>query len=156
MHIALAVGGRASLGAVALPGLALMYHFSVMNRMFKAFHDGRPVTEITSATLPIPTRIKKGKQKYDQHPVKQFVRIVLKNKDRETVKPITPGGTVEWTHRWEKVGHWRRVHGIGKDREGVYQVPGLTWVRETVCGPEDKPLVKKTRFYTDKSRGEAG
>lgn len=44
---------------------------------------------------------------------------------------------VEWSHRWLRRGHWRRQwYGSGEDR---HQAP--VWIHETVCGPEDKPLV---------------
>lgn len=52
---------------------------------------------------------------------------------------------IEWSHRWEVRGHWREVKGIGKDRAGNYCVNGHTWVTPFVKGPENSPLVKKSR-----------
>jgi len=56
------------------------------------------------------------------------------------------GKEVDWTHRWEVRGHWRKITGIGKDREGQYCVNGLTWVVPHEKGPDDKPVVRKQRL----------
>lgn len=54
---------------------------------------------------------------------------------------------IDWTHRFLVRGHWRKIdgHALGKDRAGNYAVVGHTWVTEHERGPEDKPLVVKTR-----------
>lgn len=56
---------------------------------------------------------------------------------------------VNWTQRWFVRGHWRKTDTLGKDREGNYSVEGFTWVTEHVKGPEDAPLVKKTRVVQE-------
>lgn len=64
-------------------------------------------------------------------------------------KPSTSNNlTINWdySHRWEVRGHWRVCKGIGKDRQGEYCVNGFTWVKPHEKGPEDKPLIKKTRI----------
>lgn len=53
---------------------------------------------------------------------------------------------VDWTHRFEVRGHWRKHEGLGKDREGLYCIHGFTWVSHHTRGPEHLPLVKKTRL----------
>lgn len=55
---------------------------------------------------------------------------------------------VDWSHRWEVRGHWRKLEDgkLGKDRAGKYCIAGATWVSEHVKGPDDMPLVSKTRF----------
>jgi hypothetical protein len=58
------------------------------------------------------------------------------------------GGPLDYSHRWEVMGHWRKVEGIGKDRGGGYTVKGFTWVRDHVRGPESKPLVPKVRVVS--------
>lgn len=55
---------------------------------------------------------------------------------------------VDWQHRWQVCGHWRTVKGIGKDQQGN-PVRGFTWVNEHVKGPDDKPLILKTRVVVD-------
>lgn len=52
---------------------------------------------------------------------------------------------IEWSHRWEVRGHWRKTQGVGKDREGAYNTQGFTWVIPHEKGPEEKDLVKKIR-----------
>ena len=59
---------------------------------------------------------------------------------------MTSRGVIDWTHRWEVMGHWRKCKGIGKDREGVYCEPNATWIKEYVKGPEDAELIKKVRI----------
>lgn len=54
------------------------------------------------------------------------------------------GGKINWSHRWEVRGHWRRVKYIGKDRSGNYLIPGHTWVTPCIKGKGE--LVKKTRL----------
>ncbi len=71
------------------------------------------------------------------------IRARQKTSGRSTVE----GRTIEWSHRWEVMGHWRKVNGIGKDDRGRYHVQGLTWVMPHTKGPEEKELVKKTRVY---------
>jgi hypothetical protein len=51
---------------------------------------------------------------------------------------------ITWSHRWPSRGHWRTISGIGKDRSGDYCVTGHTWVMESIKGPENAPLIKKT------------
>lgn len=54
---------------------------------------------------------------------------------------------LDFSHRFEVRGHWRKTTGsIGKNREGEYVVQGYTWVKAHVKGPEDKPVIKKTRI----------
>ena len=51
-----------------------------------------------------------------------------------------------WTHQWRVRGHWRARSGIGKDRMGLYNQRGRTWISDHVRGPDDKPLVEKRRI----------
>lgn len=52
---------------------------------------------------------------------------------------------IDWSHRFEVRGHWRVFEGVGKNRDGEYNIEGFTWVKNYVKGPEHLPLVKKTR-----------
>lgn len=45
-------------------------------------------------------------------------------------------------------GHWRRVPGIGKDRDGNYVVRGQTWVNPCVKGKGE--LVTKQRVVEER------
>jgi len=79
--------------------------------------------------------------------INQIVHVRLKDKYRAS---SADGGTdaVNWSHRWEVRGHWRRVAGIGKDRDGNYLVKGFTWVSACTKGPEEKAVVKKLRLVS--------
>lgn len=78
-----------------------------------------------------------------QHRISKLVYVCPK-KARAQVEAAS-SKEIDWSHRFEVRGHWRRTEGVGKDREGNYCVEGYTWVREHVRGPEHLPLVKKTR-----------
>jgi hypothetical protein len=89
----------------------------------------------------------------EQVKINQVVHVRLK---RPADAPGCPSGlAIEWSHRWEQRGHWRRVEGIGKDRAGVYNTKGFTWVVPCVKGPEELPLIKKIRLVTDDARDVA-
>lgn len=58
---------------------------------------------------------------------------------------------IDFSHRFSIRGHWRELNEnnsktlIGKDRTGNYCVQGWTWVRDSIKGDEDKPLLRKVR-----------
>ena len=58
---------------------------------------------------------------------------------------------ITWTHRWEVRGHWRKTSTIGKDRDGNYCVHGYTWVKPSIKGPQNSPLIKKSRLVMNYS-----
>jgi hypothetical protein len=51
---------------------------------------------------------------------------------------------INWSHAWTVRGHWRKVSGIGKDRDGIESVKGHTWIKSYIKG--DGELVKKSRI----------
>lgn len=53
---------------------------------------------------------------------------------------------LEFSHRFEVRGHWRKIRGIGRDRQGKYVINGFTWINDFIKGPEYLPLIKKTRL----------
>lgn len=63
------------------------------------------------------------------------------------------GGPLNWTHRWEVCGHWRKITGVGKNRSGEYCISGFTWVTPHERG--DGPLIKKTRIVHGELNGNA-
>lgn len=86
----------------------------------------------------------KGKQIYK---IKEVVHIALYRKGGDQLpKTTAQGKVIDWSHRWEVMGHWRKVSGIGKDPSGAYGVQGFTWVSPHERGPENKPVVKKVRI----------
>lgn len=79
-----------------------------------------------------------------QRKIKRIVHVGLK----KNKMPPTMGVSreVDWSHRWEVMGHWRKVSGIGKDDLDNYCVNGKTWVKPHVRGPDDMEVVKKLRL----------
>lgn len=99
-------------------------------------------------------RVGVGKEEKRIHTIRRVLRIVPR-KLGKTVKPLF-GRSVEFSHRWSVRGTWVTfwkddakteidMSRIGKDRNGDYCVRGHTWRVEHIKGPEDKPLIKKTR-----------
>lgn len=83
----------------------------------------------------------------EKHRIKEIVHVRLKKKvypkDEEMEKR-----NIVWSHRWEVMGHWRKIEGVGKDNLDKYCVKGLTWVKPHTKGPEEKDVVKKVRLVT--------
>lgn len=77
--------------------------------------------------------------------IRRVVRVCPK-KARDSIRTLSVGEQISWSHRWLTRGHWRtHTGGLGKDRSGNYCVPNATWVVEHTKGPEDALLISKTR-----------
>jgi hypothetical protein len=74
--------------------------------------------------------------------IKSIIHITEKRNtkkiDRESKKIIN------WSHAWNVRGHWRKINGVGKGRDGVELVLGHTWVNSYIKGNGE--LIKKTRI----------
>lgn len=79
------------------------------------------------------------------HRIKNIIYVCPK---RDVADPLIFGSKqIDWTHRFMVRGHWRRLEtGLGKDRGGNYCINGFTWVTEHERGPEELPLIHKTRM----------
>jgi hypothetical protein len=132
-----------NVGSQYTPNADMVCQISLRNWL-KAMELGRYGMENTEETILIP-RGEGNKGKVKPHVIRQIIRIVPKAK--KDIEPMTSKGVIDWSHRWEVAGHWRKIDGIGKNREGEYVEEGWTWVRDFVKGPEDKELVKKTRVF---------
>lgn len=76
------------------------------------------------------------------------IYYVLGEKGEDTTpkyKHIKAMGQLEYSHAFHVRGHWRRINEktYGKDRNGVYNIVGYTWVTEYVKGEGE--LVKRLR-----------
>jgi hypothetical protein len=112
--------------------------FVLVNQFLSSFQRGSVGYE------KVGWKIKLGfGSKREQCKINEIVRIVPKS-EHQTAKPMF-SREIDWSHRWEVMGHWRKINGIGKDRSGQYCVSGMTWVVPHEKGPEGKVLVKKTR-----------
>lgn len=86
---------------------------------------------------------KKTSKEYIEGIDKQRVRF--KTKDKRVIKfkgishlaPYKQGrviydpileSSIEWTYAFQVAGHWRKIPGIGKNREGLYNQDGFTWI----------------------------
>lgn len=74
--------------------------------------------------------------------------VAIRPKRIAPLKSLNLSHDVDWKHRWTVRGHWRNIRGVGKDQEGT-PVIGKTWVKDCIKGPEDKPLVNKTRVVVN-------
>jgi hypothetical protein len=92
-------------------------------------------------TRQIPIRI--GNHKY----TKSIGRVIRLHGKHEAAPAPAFARTIEWESSWFVRGHWRLLPGgIGKDRDGVYNQKGSTWVKHHVRGnpdaePERKPYL---------------
>jgi hypothetical protein len=86
-----------------------------------------------------------------------IVHVKSKKSPKDTVvDPEAEKRIIDWSHRWEVMGHWRKVAGIGKDEMGKYGVKGFTWVRPHTKGPQEKELIKKIRLVDSQEGGNDG
>jgi hypothetical protein len=117
----------------------------------RAINSGALGVETGEDFIFLPKENSKKKNKKSPHHIRRIVRIVPK-KLRDSITPTMSRGQIDFSHRWEVRGHWRRVSGIGKDRNGDYLIRGLTWVMDCVKGPEEKPVIKKIRWVPGQER----
>lgn len=87
---------------------------------------------------------------------KRFVKIqrVIHIRPKKLVSVSTKtddGREIDWSHRWTVRGCWVELGPgrIGKDREGNYCIDGKTWRVEHIKGPENMPLIQKTRVVEE-------
>lgn len=119
----------------------------MINRWLQVVNEGVVTHEETEEVLLIPRADRPHKRV--PYILRKIVRILPKGVRRHSkLEPITARGVINWSHRWEVRGHWRKVAGLGKDRAGEYVVPHFTWVKEFEKGPLGKALVVKTRVLT--------
>lgn len=114
---------------------------SIINELLKRVNKGQVGTERTRERVKIGT----GKTK---RTITISNVIHISPKRLRLASNPESGKMIEWTHRFWVRGHWRKIPGrIGKDRQGNPQ-KDFTWVTEHTKGPEDAPLVDKTRVVS--------
>lgn len=73
------------------------------------------------------------------------IYYVLEKNDYENRNyHIRPLGKTEHSHAFKVRGHWRKIDGVGKDRNGNYRIEGFTWVVDYVKGQGE--LVNRVRI----------
>lgn len=75
-----------------------------------------------------------------------YINPSRKNEESSILK--TPF-SITWSHAFWVMGHWRAISGVGKDRNGVYQVNGKTWVVPHIKNKEAGDPITKARIITN-------
>lgn len=100
--------------------------------------------DVSVGTVKVSERVRVGAgEARTLFKIKEVVHICL-TKDKEKAESEFQR-SIDWSHRWEVMGHWRKCTAVGKNRSGEYVIKGLTWVNPYVKGPEEKVFVKKLR-----------
>ena len=112
----------------------------LLNMFFKHMREKDMVTAVVKVNERIRLSSNKGRE------LVKVKRVFYVNKKCKNNPSVISGNRVEWKHSWECSGHWRRISGIGKNRQGQYEMNGITWVNPCIKG--DGPLVKKLRVVS--------
>lgn len=125
---------------------------AVTEILCRTLHESRMVTEKVHQKI----KLKPPGGEKRHHRIREVIRIC--SRKEYAAKKLSPlfGGHVDFSHRWEVSGHFRKITGIGKDRAGSYIVHGYTWVKEHERGPDGKPLIKKTRVLIPSQEAAKG
>lgn len=112
------------------------------------FLDQLPSSQVGQEKIMRHFRIKNGPLA-GKHTIRDVIHIRPKPKIIKSEKErISPSRIINWSHQWEVMGHWRKIQGLGKDRDGKYEVSGLTWVLPHIKGNENEPLIIKKRVLS--------
>jgi hypothetical protein len=106
----------------------------------------------TVGTMKSPSRIKFRDPKTGEkrtHKIRKVVTVFPKKMSEDDFTYAESEG-VDFSHRFSVRGHWRKVAGIGKNRQDEYCVQGFTYVCEHEKGPEHLPVINKTRVVIGK------
>lgn len=71
--------------------------------------------------------------------------IHIGNRRDYPIKENSADNKIDWSHAWAVRGHWRKIDGIGKDRDGKACIKNFTWVRAHTKGNKEKEFVSKVR-----------
>ncbi len=93
--------------------------------------------------------LKKKNGKKKPHKISKIIHI-YKKKSSIRPHPII-GGRMDFTHRWLVRGHWRKIHGIGKNRQGEYSIHNFTWVISHERGEGDLVSDKIRIFHNEET-----
>ena len=88
---------------------------------------------------------RKGKPtiKLDGRPIYYVMEKKVYERKEYNIKPITK---LEYSYSFHVRGHWRKLseEQTGKNRQGIYNVKGYTWVKDFIKGEGE--LVKRVRI----------
>ena len=75
----------------------------------------------------------------------RITKVIYVRSKNSSGEVVHKGRAVQWSHAFWVMGHWRDISGIGKDRDGNYNVKGKTWVVPHVKNAELGDPVNKIR-----------
>lgn len=124
----------------------LVFSTNAMRQVVKTMLDRISVESDGLERIRAKVKIGTGKSK-KHHRISKIIHIMPKSR-RARIEDATVTREIDFSHRFVRRGHWRDLPGrLGKNRAGDYCVSGKTWVNDSKpIGPEDKPLIKKTRL----------
>lgn len=143
------VPGKIAVFAIAITGDQVFHnYFPIMDesRIMKSFLS---IAKIKLESIP---KGQFGRKKiHERFPIKknkkkEFIRIreVIYIRDKSESDKEESGLTgIEWSHSFYVMGHWRKIQGMGKNRDGERVVSGRTWVTDHVKGEGE--LINKIR-----------
>lgn len=94
---------------------------------------------ISANTKMRPDRPMRRRFERKNQPVPDISVITLRPRRTRYVENEGDGKQVEWSHRWIVGGHWAHRH----TKDGLK----LVYIHDFVKGPEDKPLVVKSKIH---------
>lgn len=110
----------------------------LVNEYINLMHQNTEGVEKVKETFKIGP--KKDRQK------RTLRRVIHISPKKDQAKLSTRSTTIDWSHSFLVRGHWRKLDGIGKNRNGDYCIQGRTFVV-----PHEKgkgKLVHKTRIVS--------
>jgi hypothetical protein len=98
----------------------------------------RLMSQLVMTTETLPRQARRQRQRAGKI---DTVKVLRLRRSRTKQEHEGEGAGIAYSHRWINSGHWRnQPYGSKKDR--YYK---QIWIAPYVKGPEDKPLVIKTR-----------
>ncbi len=135
--------------------LVAMYDtfFSILSGMLDLINNEKLLRTYSTTTQHVRARRKKGNKKKRIAMVTDIINIDVLPGHKQIPK-AQAGDPIQWEHCWEARGHWRRIPGntLGKDETGERNVLGKTWVKESIRGNKDGPLITKNRVITHRQK----
>lgn len=91
--------------------------------------------------------------KWKENGEKKQLRInkVIHYRSRSKAHSEEYSHTIQWSHAFWVMGHWRTINGLGKDRDGIYRIAGKTWVESFVKQAELGDPIKKIRLVKEEA-----
>lgn len=98
--------------------------------------------------LDQPLKIKSSQKGHRPHHT--YVNSVIRMKLPRTIE-VNPhqypnlSSRAEFSHRFEVMGHWRRIKGKGRNTDGERNQNGRTWIHPHIKGPDEAPIKAQLR-----------